>query len=151
MKAVKAFDTASCQGGIPRVALRAAVTLAQTLKQCNAEARAALPDAVETVLHMRPETAVAVTAALDACYNALLEHSLSCSWGAPLVPPPHRWFPGMAAAHPGAAPGGGGCFMLSCPPEAGAAELASAHVILQIRLWHWLSPRGSGDLLKPNL
>lgn len=100
-QAVSAFDSASCQGGIPRIALRAAVTLAQALKQRSAEARAALPAAPESVWHLGPDSAVAVSAALDACYHALLEHSLSCSWGAPLVPPPHRWFPGMAAAHPG--------------------------------------------------
>ena len=49
-----------------------------------------------------PDTVVAVTAALDGCYYALLEHSLTCGWTASSVPAPHLWFPAMTAAHPGA-------------------------------------------------
>ena len=34
-----------------------------------------------------------------------MEHSLTCGWTAPGVPPPHLWDPAMAA-HPGRIPGG---------------------------------------------
>ena len=81
--------------------LRAAVTLVQTLRQHITEAKAALQNLQSPGGQLSPSAAVMTTAALDSCYHALLEHSLSCSWGAPLVPPPHRWFPGMTAAHPG--------------------------------------------------
>ena len=38
---------------------------------------------------------------LDSAYFVLLDHSLTCGWAAPPVPPPHDYFPAVAALHPG--------------------------------------------------
>ena len=76
---------------------RAAVTLVETL-QLHSTAVAASLKAPSTagsadVDALDPDTVVDVTAALDGCYYALLEHSLTCGWvsswspaAAPLVP-----------------------------------------------------------------
>ena len=82
---------------------RAAVALVETLQQHCADASATLTtaDAAAATGALDPDAVVAVTAALDGCYYALLEHSLSCGWAAAAVPPLHLWFPAMTAAHPG--------------------------------------------------
>ena len=81
--------------------------LTQTLRQHVAASRAALPKALKPDHHLNPEAAVLAVAALDGAYHALLEHSLTCGWSTPVVPPPHVWFPAMTAAHAGIA-------LLSC-------------------------------------
>ena len=77
----------------------------QTLRRHSADAAATLeaaePGAPSDDNGLDPDVAVAATAAMDNCFYALLEHSLTCGWAAPGVPPPHLWFPAMAAAHPG--------------------------------------------------
>jgi len=82
---------------------RAAVTLVETLQRHCADAAASLrtAEAATPTDALDPDTVVAVTAALDGCYYALLEHGLMCGWDAVVVPPPHLWFPAMTAAHPG--------------------------------------------------
>jgi hypothetical protein len=84
---------------------RAAVTLAQTLQRHSADAGDSLnvfePHGSSDNDILDPDVVVAATAALDGCFYALLEHSLTCGWAAPGVPPPHLWFPAMAAAHTG--------------------------------------------------
>lgn len=48
-----------------------------------------------------PAEAVQLAASLDGMYYLLLEHHLSTRGGSPAVPPPHLYFPAVAAAHPG--------------------------------------------------
>ena len=58
-----------------------------------------------TVLHGPDDTTQAtvfVCANLDSAYFVLLDHSLTCRWTAPPVPPPHDYFVAVAAQHPGA-------------------------------------------------
>jgi hypothetical protein len=53
---------------------------------------------------LAPGQAVHLCASLDAAYYALLERHLSSRGRTPAVPPPHVYFPALAAAHPGCQP-----------------------------------------------
>ncbi len=79
------------------------MTVVETLQRHCADAAASLKtgEAAAATDALDPDAVVAVTAALDGCYYALLEHGLTCGWDAGAVPPPHLWFPAMTAAHPG--------------------------------------------------
>ena len=79
------------------------MTLVETLQRRCADAAASLKraEAAAATDALDPDAVVAVTAALDGCYYALLEHGLTCAWDAAVVPPPHLWFPAMTAVHPG--------------------------------------------------
>jgi len=47
------------------------------------------------------QAVVFTCANLDSAYFVLLDHSLTCRWAAPPVPPPHAYFPAIASLHPG--------------------------------------------------
>ncbi len=47
------------------------------------------------------QAVVFTCANLDSAYFVLLDHFLTCGWAAPPIPPPHDYFPAIAAMHPG--------------------------------------------------
>lgn len=59
---------------------------------------------VSTVALCSAQVTVFVCANLDSAYFVLLDHFLTCGWAAPPVPPPHEYFPAIAAMHPGPFP-----------------------------------------------
>ena len=63
--------------------------------------RAAAQDCLEPGKKLDAEAAVYLCANLDALYYDLLQYYLRRGGEGPAVPPPHEYFPAVAAKHPG--------------------------------------------------
>ena len=70
-----------------------ATILHHVFQLCFAFCGDAGPDCVQAI--------VFTCANLDSAYFVLLDHFLTCGWAAPPVPPPHEYFPALAALYPG--------------------------------------------------
>ena len=62
---------------------------------------AAAQECLEPGKRLKPEAAVYLCANLDALYYDLLQYHLRRGREGPPVPPPHEYFPAVAAQHPG--------------------------------------------------
>ena len=63
--------------------------------------RAAAQDCLEPGKRLEAEAAVYLCANLDALYYDLLQYHLRRGGEGPAVPPSHKYFPAVAAKHPG--------------------------------------------------